>query len=264
MVSARLLVGSAALLAVARPVSAMLAGARPVSAMLAGARPVSAMSVWHSRALQEDEPPEWFGDLSEACRANVETLFGGDGSDSDFSDFSDSDPSSSSDYIEDMMEECNYSAQIGATVETFDYCDGEGDIDGFGTECEDVVELLEFWDCLTYRSSEAAVGLLFNVSALYACDATEQGILEDGLVEEVGRGIHPVTAELSACQGPGRHPCIAPGGPVDLETILPLVEDMGPSGPLSDDGSDDGSDTDGAGLAIALAWISLSAAALLA
>jgi len=250
MLSARLLVGSAALLAVARP--------------------VSAMSVWHPRALDEHEgggmPPAFFlANVSSVCSVDVFENVLGNSTDGD------SDPLSTDDY-DDINEECGVSAQIQATYNTFQYCDDEGDIDDFGAECEDVVELLEFFDCYAYGFANAIYADADYdgaIDELYFCDATEKDIVKDDVLELIAQSSHSVSYNLRQCGGPGRHPCIASGGPAEVGCVLPHLLG-GPecssdnSDPGSDPGSDVGSDTDGAGLAIALAGISLSAAALLA
>ena len=259
------------------------------------------------------EVPDFFYDLTLRCSMGMgnamsfsySDMYMSDWSDSDWtkhpprhpSDWSDwSDWSDHGDYIpkemELILEECGLSFEKLMAYEGMLFssnsaiCDESGSLDDFGEQCIDLRVVLEGLVCVQMKFAIEIFGPLLDATKdIEGCKESEQALIDDwiqGLVLDAIDEMNPVKALKEDCDGE-LHPCIAEGGPIDLDaladsfrkTLEDKVEGMVEEASASSKGSDLGTDSDLDGLfgsdsdsghiaASALAAFSLAAAALLA
>jgi len=228
------------------------------------------------------EFPPWYYEVSYACLVDFSSAFsmGSDYYSDYYSDYHFSDASYSDDYGSDfgppqeVLDKCGLTeadieefGMIFSSDERDGLCDPNGSLDDYGEQCIDLKNALEAMMCVTLEMVMPIIAPLQEaINGAEACTADERDMISDWYVEEILAMVNPVNMIKEECGESNLHPCIAPGGPIDLQALADSYSEAVSESVASTDDGTLGSDllSDSAYAVSTLAGVSIAAVTLFA
>lgn len=122
-----------------------------------------------------------------------------------------------------IYDECGitYTTGILMSKPQDDLCDPDGSVEDYGDECEDFLAAFEALACISLWSASSYLVPYFEAfEGLRDGECTDDEIagIQAFYVDSFTEGANPFNALLKDCHY-GVHPCVAEGGPIDLDVL---------------------------------------------